>query len=45
MLFARKVQHLFLYAFNTFVKYGILNNYVNCCYEANSITCHIVAQR
>ena len=45
MLFARKVQHLFFYAFKTFVKYEILNNYVDRCYEANCVTCHIVAQR
>ena len=41
----RKVQHLFFYAFKTFVKYKILNNYVDRCYEANCVTCHIVAQR
>ena len=27
------------------VKYEILNNYVDRCYEANCVTCHIVAQR
>ena len=42
LLFARKV-HLFFYAFKTFVKYEILNNYVDRCYEANCVTCHIVA--
>ena len=35
MLYARKVQYLFFYAFKTFVKYEILNNYVDRCYEAN----------
>ena len=45
MLYARKVQHLFFYAFKTFVKYEILNNYVDRCYEANCVTCHMVAQR
>ena len=45
MLFARKVQHLFFYAYKTFVKYEILKNYVDRCYEANCVTCHIVAQR
>ena len=45
MLFARKVQHLFFYAFKTFVKYEILNNNVDRCCEANCVTCHIVAQR
>ena len=47
MLYARKVQHLFFYAFKTFVKYEILKNYmyVDRCYEANCVTCHIVAQR
>ena len=45
MLFARKVQHLFFYAFKTFVKYEILNNYVDRCYEANCVTCHVAAQR
>ena len=44
MLFARKVQHVLFFAFKTFVKYEILNNYVNCCYEANCVTCHIVTQ-
>ena len=33
MLFARKVQHLFCCAFKTFVKYKILNNYVDRCYK------------
>ena len=28
MLYARKVQHLFFYAFKTFVKYEILKNYI-----------------
>ena len=45
MLYARKVQHLFFYAFKTFVKYEILKNYVDRCYEANCVTCHIEAQR
>ena len=45
MLCARKVQPLFFYAFKTFVKYEILKNYVDRCYEANCVTCHIVAQR
>ena len=45
MPFARKVQHLFFYAFKTFVKYEILNNYVDRCYEANCVACHIVAQQ
>ena len=45
MLYARKLQHLFFYAFKTFVKYEILKNYVDRCYEANCVTCHIVAQR
>ena len=27
------------------LKYEILNNYVDRCYEANCVTCHIVAQR
>ena len=44
ILFARKVQHLFFYAFQTFVIYEILNNYVDRCYEAYCVTCHIVAQ-
>ena len=35
----------FFYAFKTFVKYEILNNYVDRCYEANCVTCHIIAQR
>ena len=45
MLYARKVQHLFFYAFKTFVKYEIPKNYVNRCYEANCVTYHIEAQR
>ena len=45
MLFERKVQHLFFYAFKTFVKYEILNNCVDRYYLANFVTCHIVAQR
>ena len=31
MLYAWKVQHLFFYAFKTFVKYEIINNYVDRC--------------
>ena len=27
-----------------FVKHEILKNYVDRCYEANCVTCHIVAQ-
>ena len=42
MLYARKVQHLFFYAFKTFVKYEILNNYVDRCYEANCVIRHDV---
>ena len=45
ILYARKVQHLFFYAFKTFVKYENFNKYVDRCYEANCVTCHIVAQR
>ena len=45
MLYSRKVQHLFFYAFKTFVKYEILYNYVDHCYEANCVTSHIVAKR
>ena len=45
MLFARKVQHLFFYAFDACVKYNILNNYVDRCYEAKCGTRHIAAQR
>ena len=41
MLFARKVQHLFFTAFKTFVKYEIINKYVDRCYEANSLTCRL----
>ena len=39
------IEHLFFYAFKTFVKYEILNNYVDRCYEANCVICHTVAQR
>ena len=45
MLFARNVQHLFFHALKTFVKYEILNNYVDRSYEASCVTCHIVGQR
>ena len=40
-----KAQSLFFYGFKTFVKYSILNNYVNRCYDVHCLTCHIIAQR
>ena len=39
MLFERKVQHLFFYAIKTFVKYEILNNYVDRCYILPVFAC------
>ena len=40
-----KAQSLFFYGFKTFVKYYILNNYVDRCYDVHCLTCHIIAQR
>ena len=38
-------QSLFFYGFKTFVKYYILNNYVDRCYDVHCLTCHMIAQR
>ena len=40
-----KAQSLFFYGFKTFVKYYILNNYVDLCYDVHCLTCHMIAQR
>ena len=43
--FTIKAQSLFFYGFITFVKYYILNNYVDRCYDVHCLTCHMIAQR
>ena len=40
--FTLKAQSLFFYGFKTFVKYYILNNYVDRCYDVHCLTCHYV---
>ena len=42
--FTLKAQSLFFYGFKTFVKYYILNNYVDRCYDVHCLTCHMIAQ-
>ena len=43
--FTLKAQSLFFYGFKTFVKYYILNNYVDRCYDVHCLICHMIAQR
>ena len=43
--FTLKAQSLFSYGFKIFVKYDILNNYVDCCYDVHCLTCYMIAQK